>query len=297
MKQEQSHAREISRDSWQMKNGDANGFELSDVENFVVVEIIDVAVGDEIKIGAANGAGGGKAGERRAIFEDGGAGDASAVFGKLEGGDARRADAVLNGDEAAVVPIEAVGAGEGAVRAGIDVDGSECLQVDAENAERVRDEKRVVVGREGDAVGIEKIAMDGEWRKFLRRRIEADDAIVDAVGEKDFAGLANDEVVEKMFAGIARRITAEKDAAGAEMNESGIAAVFGGIGPDGGIARIEADTEDGKKTITVCWNEIGNAAAWRDFNYFSLREAAEIENLAMGIPGETFGDEIFFFGE
>jgi len=143
-----------------MDNGDADGFELRDVENFVVVEIVDVAVGDEIKIGAANGAGGGKGCERRAIFEDGGARDASAVFGKFEGGDARRTDAILNGDEAAVVPVEAVGSGEGGVRAGIDVNAGEFLQVDAEDTERVGDEESVVVWRESNAVRVEKIAMD-----------------------------------------------------------------------------------------------------------------------------------------
>src|SRR5882757_8892238 len=118
-----------------MNDGDADGFELSDVENFVVVEIVDVTVGDEIEIGAANGAGGGKARELRAIFEDSGARDASAVIGKFECGDARRADSVLNGDEAAVVKVKAVGTGESIVRAGIYVGAGEFLQVDAEDAE------------------------------------------------------------------------------------------------------------------------------------------------------------------
>src|SRR3989442_5869040 len=95
-----------------MNDGDADGFELRDVENFVVVEIVDVTVGDEIEIGAANGAGGGKGCELRTIFEDGGARDASAVVGKFECGDARRVNSVLNGDEAAVVPVEAVGSGD-----------------------------------------------------------------------------------------------------------------------------------------------------------------------------------------
>ena len=143
-----------------MKDGDADGFELRDVENFVVVEIVDVTVGDEIKIGAANGAGGGKGCERRAIFENGGARDAGTVFGKFECGDAWRADAVLNGDEATAIPVEAVGAGERGVWAGIDVDAGEFLQVDAEDAERVGDEESVVVWREGDSVWIEEIAMD-----------------------------------------------------------------------------------------------------------------------------------------
>src|SRR5258708_5223331 len=143
-----------------MDDGDADGFELRDVENFVVVEIVDVTVGDEIKIGAANGAGGGESCELGTIFEDGGAHDASAVFGKFECGDARRADAVLNGDEAAVVPVEAVGTGERAVWARVYVDARKRFEVDAEDAERVGDEESVVVGGKSDSVWIEKIAMD-----------------------------------------------------------------------------------------------------------------------------------------
>jgi len=143
-----------------MEDGDADGFELSDVQNFIVVEIVDVTVCDEVKIRAADGARRGESGERRAIFENSGASDASAVFGKFEGGDARRTNSILNGDEAAIVPVEAVGAGERVVRAGIDVDAGEFLQVDAEDAEGVGDEESVVVRRESDAIWIEEIAMD-----------------------------------------------------------------------------------------------------------------------------------------
>jgi len=49
--------------------------------------------------------------------------------------------------------------------------------------------------------------------------------------------------------------------------------------------------------IAVGGNEIGSVAVRSDFNYFSLSQTAEIENFAARIPGETFGDEIFFFGE
>src|SRR5216117_2303847 len=102
-----------------MNDGDADGFELRDVENFVVVEIVDVTVGDEIEIGAANGAGGGKGCELRAISEDGTRVTRTTVLEKFECGDARRANSVLNGDEAAVVKVEAVGAGDCVVWAGI----------------------------------------------------------------------------------------------------------------------------------------------------------------------------------
>jgi len=71
----------------------------------------------------------------RAIFDNSGASDASTVFRKLEGGDARRANSILNGDEAAVVPVKAVGTGERAVWTGIYVDARKSFEVDAEHAE------------------------------------------------------------------------------------------------------------------------------------------------------------------
>jgi len=71
----------------------------------------------------------------RTIFEDGGTHDASAVFGKFECGDARRADAILNGDETAVVPVEAVCTGECVVWAGSYVKARKSFEVDAEDAE------------------------------------------------------------------------------------------------------------------------------------------------------------------
>ena len=143
-----------------MDDGDANGFELGGVENFSGVEIVNVAVRDEIKIGAANGAGGWKRCEGGAIFEDGGFCDAKAVVGKFERGDARRADAILHGDERAVVPVEAVGSGECGTRAGIYVGARERLEIDAEDTDGVGDKKGFFVGSEGDSVGIEQFAMD-----------------------------------------------------------------------------------------------------------------------------------------
>jgi len=47
-------------------------------------------------------------------------------------------------------------------------------------------------------------------REFLSRGIESNNFIVDAVGENDFAGFADDEIVEEMFTGIVQRVTAEE---------------------------------------------------------------------------------------
>jgi len=280
-----------------MDDGDADGFELGDVENFPVVEIVEMAVGDEIKIGAANGAGGGKRGESGAIFEDSGFCDARVGCGKFERGDARRADAVLNCDEAAVVPVEAVGAGERGMRAGIDVVAGESLQIDGENAESVGDEKSFVVGGEGDAVGINEFAMNGEKRESFFGGIEAIGAVVEAIGENDFAGGTDNEIVEAVFGAIVEGKAAEKFCVGRVMEEFGVAAIVFGVGPYGRVGGIETDAEDGEETVAIGGNKIGGVTVGRNLDDFFLGERAEIENFSVGIPGEAFGDEIFFFGD
>ena len=131
----------------------------------------------------------------------------------------------------------------------------------------------------------------------MRCGIEAEDLIVDAVGENDFAGLAHNEVVEEMLAGIAGGIAAEEIGVWIEVHECRIAALLGRVGPDGGVARVEADSENGQKMIAVGGNEIGSVAVRSDFNYFSLGQTTEIENFASRIPGQALGDEIFFFGD
>jgi len=55
--------------------------------------------------------------------------------------------------------------------------------------------------------------------------------IADAVRENDFAGFANDKIVEEMLAGIGEGVAAKECAVGTEVNERGIAAIFGGVGP------------------------------------------------------------------
>src|SRR5882762_3995326 len=116
--------------------------------------------------------------------------------------------------------------------------------------------------------------MDLELRKLLRGRIEAVNLVVDAVGENDFAGFANDGIVEKMFAGIVEGVAAEEIAVWAEVDERCAAAVLAGVGPDCGVARVEADSENGQKMIAVCGNKIGSVAVRSDLDDFSLRETA-----------------------
>ena len=127
--------------------------------------------------------------------------------------------------------------------------------------------------------------------------IEAEDFVVEAVGENDFARLADDEVVETVFCVVIEREAAEETSGGVKVNEFGFAEVVFCVGPDGGIARIETNAEDGKKMVAIGRDEIGDMAIRSDLNDFFLGEAAEIEDFAIGIPGETFRDEPFFFGD
>ncbi len=108
-------------------------------------------------------------------------------------------------------------------------------EIDADNAEGVGDEKGFAVGRQGDSVGIEKFAVDLEWREGFPGRVEAEDFVVEAVGKNDFAGFANDQVVEAVFCLVVERKTAEKISGCVKVNEFGFAEVIFGVGPDGGI--------------------------------------------------------------
>ena len=63
---------------------DADRFELSDVQNFVAVQIVNVAVRDEIKIRTANGACSWQACKGRAIFENCGFRYARSVVGEFQ---------------------------------------------------------------------------------------------------------------------------------------------------------------------------------------------------------------------
>src|ERR1043166_5520895 len=79
-----------------MHHRDAYGFETRYVEDAVTVEVINLAVGNEIEIGATNRARGGQHGERRAEFENRRLADASTigtefVRGAERGRDVKRA--------------------------------------------------------------------------------------------------------------------------------------------------------------------------------------------------------------
>ena len=57
-------------ESGNMHYGDANWLQTCRIEDLVAVQIVDLAVRNKIKIGAANGAGGGRSRQRSAVFED-----------------------------------------------------------------------------------------------------------------------------------------------------------------------------------------------------------------------------------
>src|SRR5271170_2440225 len=120
-----------------MHDADADGFEFQGIEDVRSVEIVELAVDDEVEIFVSQRAGGGKHGKGGAIFEDGCFGYVQAVAAESELGDTRGADAVLNGDERVFVPIETVGARERVVRAGIDFGRGMSAQVHAEDAELI----------------------------------------------------------------------------------------------------------------------------------------------------------------
>src|ERR1700674_467642 len=176
-------------------NRNADGLELGDVHDVIAVEIVDLAVGDEIEIAAAQSSGCRQHGEGRAVFEHGRLCDTQAVFRKPERGDTRRADAVLDGDETAVVPVEAVNAGQRAMRTRIHVAARSAGQVHSDDAERVRDVEHAAIVRQRDTVWIEQCAVNPNGNKSFCRRQEAEDLIAQTVCRDDFAVLAHYKIV------------------------------------------------------------------------------------------------------
>src|SRR5438132_7814005 len=69
-KREAATQAESRMESGKMHYGDANWLQTCRIEDLVAVQIVDLAVGNKIKVGAANGVGGGQSRQRGAVFED-----------------------------------------------------------------------------------------------------------------------------------------------------------------------------------------------------------------------------------
>src|SRR5215470_6846844 len=69
------------------------------------------------------------------------------------------------------------------------------------------------------------------------------------------------------------------------------------VGPDGVVARVESNPEHRVKIVAASGNEVRSVAVRSDLHDFSLREAAEVEDLAIGIPGEPFRNQVFLLGD
>src|SRR5215813_8487648 len=101
-----------------------------------------------------------------------------------------------------------------------------------------------------------------------------------------------------MLCRIVDRKAPEKISCGIVVDEFGFAErILHGVGPDGVVARIESNSEHGKKMIAARGNEIRTVTVRSDLHDFLLCEAAEVKDLAIGVPGETFRNEIFFFAD
>src|SRR5215470_5275918 len=88
---------------------DSDGSELGRVDNFAVLNVVDLAVRDEIKIVARDRAGRrSRVSERAAIIEYGRLCDAILIRTQAEDDHARGADAVLYCDEAPAMPVKTI---------------------------------------------------------------------------------------------------------------------------------------------------------------------------------------------
>src|SRR5713226_9136360 len=128
-----------------MDDSDSNGGKFGNVHDLVAVQIVDLDVGDEIEIIAVDGTGWRQDGELGVILEHACLRYPVPVSRKLKCSQARRADAVLDGNQAALVPGQAVSAGQRAARAGIEVATLAVAQVNLHDTHRVCHINRLVV--------------------------------------------------------------------------------------------------------------------------------------------------------
>src|SRR5271155_4790330 len=115
------------------------------VHHLVVVQVVDLAVRDKEEVGPSYGPRRRQHTEFAAIFQHGRARYATAIAGQVKSCDAKRADAVLNGNQAAVVPIKTIDPRKCASRPRIYVAAFSFFQVHGYYAQAIRDVQSVVV--------------------------------------------------------------------------------------------------------------------------------------------------------
>src|SRR5439155_11815113 len=79
----QGKSRNGAGTSWKMDDGDTHRLKAGNVQDFVAIEIVDLAVGYEIEVRAANRAGGGQDANGRAEFQDSKLADARSIGGQF----------------------------------------------------------------------------------------------------------------------------------------------------------------------------------------------------------------------
>src|SRR5215468_1678160 len=188
----------------------------------------------------------------------------------------------------------------------MDVRAGAGFKIDVNDADAIGDEEMFVVGRERNAVRIQEFAIRFYTFKRLCCWIEAINLVGKAVRQENFSGLQNDKIVEAVLCRvvaprargerISQREAPEKIPRRIVVDEFRLAEVVFGVSPDGIVARVEPNSEHWQKMVAACGNEVRSVAFRNDLHDFLLRETAQVEDFAIGIPGEPFRNEIFFFG-
>lgn len=280
--------------------GDADGSEAGEIEDVAAVEVVELAVGNEVEVASDESAGGGEGREGGAIFENVNARDASGVPREGELGDAGRADTVLDRDEFRVPPIEAIDAGESVARAGVEFDGVAGRGIEAKETELIGEEESGFVGGDSDSVGKEQFARESERGEGTGLAVEAENLIAKGVGEIDIAVAEDDEVVEGVFARAGRGKASEERAVRGEVEEFGLAFIGRRGGPDGVVSGIEPDAENREERRAGRSGEAGGFAAGGaglgELDDFPEVETAHEERVAGSVEGKALGDEVFVLG-
>src|SRR5271167_188301 len=278
------------------QNANANHFQSRHVHHFIVVHVVDLAVRNKEKVGPANRPCRWQDTEIAAIFKDGCARHAKAIAGKTKCRDARRSDAVLNANQTAVVPIEAVDSRERASRPRINVTALPICEVYSHHAQTIRYEQRAIILAKRNAVGIKERAMNPESRESASGGIEPQHRVCQAIRCNHLAVLADDQIIEAVFRRTLRLEASQQFSSGIKMQELRSPAVREGIGPYRVIAGADSNSQDRQKSIAVRWYEIGTLAVSANFHNFPAIEAAEVKNIPLRIVGQSFRNQVFLRG-
>src|SRR5579859_3198838 len=183
----------------QPKNANADCLQPRHVHYFAVVQVIDLAVCNKKEVGFMDSSRCRQNTKIGAIFEHGRVSHAQPIARKVKGRQARRADAVLDRDQAAVVPIETVDACERASRSRIHVAALPACEIYVHHSQAIRNVQGMIVRAKSNPIRIKKRSMKRQRLEPVRQWVETKHRVRQAIRGNHFPVSPNDQIVEAML--------------------------------------------------------------------------------------------------